>query len=110
MECAAHPGTVAATACGVCAKTVCERCLEYDVNGRAACATCGRLEDDRSRALGSALIATVSAGYLAALALAYLVFRGRPFVGGLAAMIALIAGRLLYAYLRPPIVTRRSAG
>lgn len=110
MECAAHPGTVAAGTCSVCTKVGCARCLEYDVDGRAACADCGRLEDDRSRSLGSALIASVSVGYLATLAVGYLLFRGRPFVGGFAAVVAIALGRLLHMYLRPPIVTRRGAG
>lgn len=88
-------------------KSSCEPCLAYDVDGSAACASCGPREDDRSRALGSALLTFVSVGYLAALAVGYLVFRARPFVGGLAAVVAIALGRALQMYVRPPIVTRR---
>ncbi|MBX3205767.1 MAG: hypothetical protein KF764_11910 [Labilithrix sp.] len=107
MECAAHPGTAAAGSCTVCTKASCDRCLAFDIDGRAACAACGPHEEDRSAALGSALLTFVGVGYLAALAIGYLVFRARPFVGGLAAVVAIALGRALQLYLRPPIVTRR---
>jgi hypothetical protein len=89
-------------------KAACERCLVYDVDGSTACESCAALEDDKSRAIGSAMLAFVSAAYLATLAVGYLVFRARPFVGGLAAVIAIAVGRALQTYLRPPVVTRRS--
>jgi hypothetical protein len=93
----------------VCKKSGCEHCLPYEVDGSEACETCGVAEDDRSRALGSALLAFVGAGYLATLALGYIFFRARPFVGGLAAVVAIALGRMLQVYLRPPIVTRRAS-
>lgn len=108
LDCAAHPGTPATQTCVVCKKACCNRCASWDVDGRAACEACGAASDERSRALGSALLAFVAVGYLAALAIGYLVFRGRPFVGGLAAVVAIALGRALQIYLRPPIVTRRA--
>ncbi|MBX3196862.1 MAG: hypothetical protein KF894_01795 [Labilithrix sp.] len=108
MECAAHPGTAASGSCAICSKASCERCLTHEVDGAAACAECGPREDDRSRALGSALITFVGVGYLAALAIGYLVFRARPFVGGLAAVVAIALGRALQLYVRPPVVARRA--
>lgn len=107
VECAAHAGTPVTERCSACERPSCERCLVYDVNGQPACDDCGASEDDRGRALGAALLAVVSVGYLATLAIGYLVFRARPFVGGLAAVIAIVLGRALQIFLRPPVVTRR---
>jgi hypothetical protein len=108
VECAAHEEDTTTGRCSACDRPGCERCLAYDVDGRVACAKCGAIEDERSRSLGSALVALVSVGYLAALAIGYLVFKARPFVGGLAAVVAIALGRTLQLYLRPPIVTRRA--
>lgn len=41
----------------------------------------------------------VAVAYLAALALGYIVLKGRPIVGGLAAVVALVSGRALQVYL-----------
>jgi hypothetical protein len=41
----------------------------------------------------------VAIAYLATLAIGYVVLKGRPIVGGLAAVVALIAGRVLQLYL-----------
>lgn len=106
-SCAAHPDTPATSSCHVCQKACCERCLTYDVDGSAACEPCAAREDERSRALGSALLAFVGVGYLAALALGYVVFRARPFVGGLAAVVAIALGRALQLYVPLRSVTRR---
>lgn len=93
----------------MCGKAGCDRCLVFDVDGGGACAACAASQDDRSRALGSALLAFVGVGYLATLAIGYLLFRGRPFVGGLAAVVSIGLGRALQIYLKPPVVTRRAA-
>lgn len=106
VECSAHPDVTVMDRCSLCDEPCCERCLTYDVNGHAACAACGRAEGDRSRTLGSALFALVALGYLVALGIGYLLFRARPFVGGLAAVVALALGRALQLSLRIPIVTR----
>jgi len=106
-SCTAHPETPAAASCSVCKKAGCDPCLPYDVDGAVACEACAALVDDRGRALGSAMLAFVAVGYLATLAIGYLVFRARPFVGGLAAVVAIALGRLLQVYVRAPTVTRR---
>jgi hypothetical protein len=95
------------SSCSVCQKAGCERCIGYDVDDRMACEPCGVAEGDRGRELGSAIIGFVGVGYLATLALGYVFFRGRPFVGGFAAVVAVALGRVLQTYLRPPLVSRR---
>ena len=107
MNCTAHPGTTAVGSCSVCKKAGCDLCLAFEVDGDVACESCGALEDDRSRDLGSAMLALVGVGYLATLAVGFVVFRARPFVGGLAAVVAIALGRALQMYIRPRTVTRR---
>lgn len=72
------------------------------------CEGCGAVAIERGHAVGSAALALIAAGYLIALAIGYLVFRARPFVGGLAAIASLVVGRLVQTALRAPIVTRRA--
>lgn len=105
-----HAGAPASERCEVCDRGACERCLVFDVDGRPACAACGASADERSRALGSALVGFVGVGYLATLAIGYLVLKARPVVGGLAAVVAIALGRALQMVLRPPVVVRRRAG
>jgi hypothetical protein len=107
VECAAHAGTSAADSCSSCKKGFCEACLAWEVDGKPACAECGSREDDRSRSLGATMLALVGVGYLATLAIGYLLFKARPYVGGIAAVVAIMLGRLLQMYLRVPVVTRR---
>ncbi|MFO0739034.1 MAG: hypothetical protein U0270_24270 [Labilithrix sp.] len=47
----------------------------------------------------SVLPMIVAIAYLATLAIGYVVLKGRPIVGGLAAVVALVAGRALQVYL-----------
>ncbi len=47
----------------------------------------------------SVLPLIVAVTYLAALAIGYVLLRGRPVVGGLAAVVALVSGRALQVYL-----------
>jgi hypothetical protein len=108
LECAAHPGTPATQTCAACTKACCDHCASFDVDGKPACEACGAAADERSRALGSALLTFVGVGYLATLAIGYLLFRARPFVGGLAAVVAIALGRALQMYLRPQVVSRRA--
>jgi hypothetical protein len=68
---------------------------------------CGTREAERSRSLGAALLGFVSVGYLATLAVGYEFFRARPFVGGLAAIVAIGLARALMAIMRLPLVARR---
>jgi hypothetical protein len=108
VECAVHPEAQSIATCAVCDKALCAKCAAYDVDGGTCCDACGRAEDDRGRALGSALLFFVGFGYLASLAVSYLVFKAQPFVGGIAAIAAIAVGRALQLWLRPPAVTRRT--
>jgi hypothetical protein len=47
----------------------------------------------------SVLPLVVAVAYLAALAIGYVLLKGRPIVGGLAAVVALLSGRALQVYL-----------
>jgi hypothetical protein len=81
--------------------------MTHDVAGLAVCESCGREEEARGRALGSALLTFVGVGYLLALSVGYVVFHARPFVGGLAAVLAIGLGRTLQLFAEPAVVTRR---
>jgi hypothetical protein len=107
VECAAHAGTPSASSCSSCQKGFCDACLSWEVDGKPACAGCGAREEDRSRSIGATMLALVGVGYLATLAIGYLLFKSRPYVGGIAAVVAILLGRLLQMYLRVPVVTRR---
>ncbi|MDF2695036.1 MAG: hypothetical protein K0S65_3419 [Labilithrix sp.] len=89
-------------------KGACERCLAYDVDQTASCEACAAHAEDRSRSLGGAILAFVAVAYLATIAVGVLVFRARPFIGGLAAIVAIALGRTLQTYVKPPVVTGRS--
>jgi hypothetical protein len=86
---------------------MCSSCATYDVDDRVCCETCGRREEDRSRSIGSALLGFVGVGYLATLAICVVIFKARPYVGGIAAIAAIAFGRVLQIVLRPPVVSRR---
>ncbi|MBX3191422.1 MAG: hypothetical protein KF819_30785 [Labilithrix sp.] len=108
MECGDHPGVDVVSACGACKRGVCEACATYEIDGGPCCERCGRAEDERARSLGSALLALVGVGYLATLALGVAFFKARPFVGGVAAIVAIALGRALQLWIKPSAVTRRS--
>jgi hypothetical protein len=91
----------------VCRRAVCARCAAYDVDGCVCCEACGRAEEERSRSVGSALLGFVGVGYLLALALGLLVFHAKPYIGGIAAVAAIVLGRVLQIVFRPSTVTRR---
>lgn len=107
MECAAHAGTPVASSCSSCQKSFCDACLSWEVDGKPTCAECGAREDDRSRSIGATMLALVGVGYLATVAIGYLLFKARPYVGGIAAVVAIMLGRLLQMYLPVPVVRRR---
>lgn len=109
VDCAAHPDVPARDSCTLCRRELCEGCLAYDVDGTPACESCAVALDERSRTWGSMVLALVGVGYLATLAVSYVVFRGRPFVGGLAAIVAMVLGRGLQIFLRVGRATRRTA-
>ncbi len=87
---------------------MCEACAAYEVNGSPCCEACAHAEDDRAHALASGLLALVAVGYLAAIAIGIVLFKARPFVGGLAAIVAIVLGRLLQVVVRSPVVSRRA--
>ena len=107
VQCAVHPEAEAMEACGECKRSLCDACLVYQVDGRSTCEGCGRAVEDRGLAIGSSVLAFVGVGYLAALAIGFLVFRGRAFIGGLAAVVAIAIGRGLQVFVKAPYVTRR---
>lgn len=82
--------------------------MTYDVDGNVECEACSAAVEERRRWLGAAVLAWIGVGYLAALAVAVLVFHKRPFVGGLAAIVALGLGRALQSYVHPPVISRRT--
>jgi hypothetical protein len=64
---------------------------------------------ERSRILGFGMIAVVALGYLAALALGVGLFQARPFIGGVATIVAIAISRGLLLFLpTPAVLTRRS--
>lgn len=107
MDCAAHPEKNALGPCGSCEKQLCDACATFDIDGAFGCETCGRRREDEARELGSGLLALVGVGYLATLALGIVVFKARPFVGGLAAVVAIALGRALQLLVKTPAVMRR---
>jgi hypothetical protein len=111
VDCAAHPDTPATGSCTACNKNLCNVCSTYELDGAAYCERCGRAHEDESHALSSGLLALVAVGYLATLAIGIVVFKARPFVGGLAAVVAIALGRAMQLLVKAPAVRRRmSAG
>lgn len=108
VNCAVHPEVDAEETCAECEKPACDECAVYEIDGRVACAACAAREHAKSRAVGSALLGFIGASYLATLALAVTLFKPRPFVGGLAAVVAIAAGRVLQIVLRPRTIARRA--
>jgi hypothetical protein len=93
----------------MCSKSLCEACATYELEGSSCCEGCGRAREGDRDALSSGLLAMVSVGYLATLALGVLLFKARPVVGGLAAVVAIALGRALQLLTNKPTVTRRRA-
>lgn len=109
MHCAAHPETEARGPCALCFKNLCDVCSTYELDGAPCCERCGRDKEEETNALSSGLLAMIGVGYLATLAIGILVFKARPFVGGLAAVVAIGLGRGMQLLLKSPGVTRRLA-
>ncbi|MDB5220683.1 MAG: hypothetical protein JWO86_8610 [Myxococcaceae bacterium] len=107
MLCAAHPEIEARGPCAVCFKNLCGACATYELDGASCCERCGRTKEDDGNALSSGLLALIAVGYLAALAGGIVLFKARPFVGGLAAIVAIALGRLMQLLVKAPVVTRR---
>ncbi len=106
MQCAVHADVETERTCADCGKAICDACAVFEIDGRAACEACGKREDDKSREIGTALLGFIGVGYLATLAVCVLLFKPRPFVGGLAAVVAIAVGRALQIWLRPRAVRR----
>lgn len=110
VECAAHPGVdAAAGACSVCSRGMCEACATFELDGKACCADCARDVEAQSRDVGSGMLTLVGVGYLLTLAVGFAIWQRRPFIGGLAAVVAIALGRALQVVLKAPAVTRRRA-
>jgi hypothetical protein len=111
MQCAAHPDVEARGPCAVCKKNLCDACATYELDGSpspsSCCEACGRTQEDDNNALSSGLLALVGVGYLATLAIGIVLFKPRPFVGGLAAIVAIALGRALQLLVKPTTVSRR---
>jgi hypothetical protein len=107
MECAVHPGVETSQACAACKKSACDKCATFTIAGEPCCEACGTAEEDRARWLGSAMIALVGVGYLATLAIGVLIWKTRPYVGGIAAVVAIALGRVMQMFIRPSAAKRR---
>ena len=108
MHCAAHPDRGSIGSCATCSKELCEACATYSMAGDLGCDRCGRQREAEAAELSSGVLAFVGVGYLATLALGILLFGPKPFVGGLAAIVALGLGRALQLLVQSPAVTRRA--
>lgn len=109
MHCAAHPDRASIGACATCAKELCDACATFAMDGDFGCEHCGRQREAEAAELSSGLLALVGVGYLATLAIGILLFRPQPFVGGLAAIVAIGLGRALQLLVQSPAVSRRAA-
>ena len=110
MQCAAHPEIEARGACAVCFKNLCDACATYELDGASCCERCGVETEDHNNALSSGLLALIGVGYLFTLAVGVVVFKARPFVGGLAAIFAIGLGRAMQLLVKTKVVTRRMSG
>ena len=107
MLCAVHPETEARGPCAVCFKNLCDACATWELEAAPCCERCGKQRDEDSQSLNAGLLAMIGVGYLATLAIGIVVFRVRPFVGGLAAVVAIALGRAMQVLVKAPSVTRR---
>lgn len=109
MHCAAHPERASIGSCATCSKELCDACAAYTMDGDFGCERCGRQREEDAAELSSGLLALVGVGYLATIALGIVVFKAQPFVGGIAAIVAIGLGRALQLLVQSPAVTRRCA-
>lgn len=106
VNCAVHDD-VEGEPCAVCKGSICDACATFTVNGKPACETCGRDEEERGHSLGSAILAFTGVGYLSVLVIGVLLGKARPYLGGIAAIGAIAFGRFLQVVVKPPVVERR---
>ncbi len=109
MHCAAHSERASIGSCVSCSKELCEACAVFAIDGDFGCERCGRQREAEAAELSSGLLALVGVGYLATIALGIVVFKPQPFVGGLAAIVAIGLGRALQLLVHTPAVSRRGA-
>jgi hypothetical protein len=109
MQCAAHPETEARGPCALCFQNLCDVCTTFERGGDPCCERCGRTAEDDQNALSSGLLGLVAVGYLATLVLGTVLLKARPFVGGLAAVVAIALGRAMQLLVKAPAVSRRAA-
>lgn len=107
VQCAVHPDVEADRQCTSCKREMCEGCATWDVDGHAACDACGKKEIATSRGITTALFACTGVGYLATIALLVSIWSPRPYHGGIAAVVAILLGRILQFWLRPRMVMPR---
>jgi len=72
-----------------------DRPATHSVGDAAACASCVESAKARTAMFGSSLPILVAIAYLVALVIGYVALKGRPIVGGLAAVASLFVGRTL---------------
>ena len=106
-HCAAHPETEALGPCAFCFKNLCEACASFERDGSPCCERCGHVKEEERNELSSGLLALIAVGYLATLALGTVLFKARPIIGGLAAVVAIALGRALQMLVQSPAVSRR---
>jgi len=106
-HCAAHPETEARGPCAVCFKNLCDACATFERDGSPCCERCGRVLEEERNGLSSGLLGVIAVGYLATLALGTMLFKARPVIGGLAAVVAIALGRALQVLVHAPTVSRR---
>lgn len=80
-----------------------DRTATHSVGGAAACDGCVEAAKERTRLFGASLPLLASIAYLLALAIGYFALKGRPIVGGLAAVAALFVGRGLQILVFRPV-------
>ena len=107
VQCAVHPDVSADRQCTTCKREMCERCATWEVEGHVACDACGKKEVATSRGIATALFACVAVGYLATIVIMVSIFPPRAWHGGIAAVVAILLGRVLQFWLRPRLVTAR---
>ncbi len=107
-HCAAHPETKAFGPCAICFKSLCDACASFERDGSPCCERCGRVKEEERNDLSSGLLALIAVGYLATLVLGAVLFKARPIIGGLAAVVAIALGRALQLLVQSTPVSRRN--
>ncbi|MBX3228175.1 MAG: hypothetical protein KIT84_26880 [Labilithrix sp.] len=86
-----------------------DRPATHSIGDSPACEGCAEAAEARAKAVAPALPLLVSIAYLAVLAIGYVMLRGRPIVGGIAAVAALFVGRGLQLFFLRPVAPLRTS-